>query len=200
MIVSDTYKAQNERLEKVEKVDTGSGLWESLQQEMERLRKEEIEAPQRALQAQAWLDAQIKAQDLEKLKSLLRSKLDILVTPTQNPEEIDGLWFGVRRHYFEHYDEGYETRVLWELMLYRPCTRCGTLRPALPFGDVQVMKATRKMKFWQRVRHLRTLVVIRKSNASEGLRRLARYLYEVENGCCRRPWADKCPQCGEAKK
>ena len=197
MAWSNLFRTEDEPLDGIE---SGSGLWDTLQQEMERLRREEIEAPQRALQAQAWLDAQIKAQDLEKLKSLLRSKLDILVTPTQNPEEIDGLWFGVRRHYVEHYDEGYETRVLWELMLYRPCTRCGTLRPALAFGDVHVMKAIKKMKFWQRVRNLRTLLVIRNSNASDGVRRLARYLYEVENGRCRRPWADKCAQCGDSKR
>ena len=186
--------------EKIVENEEGTGLWDTLQQEMERLRKEEIEAPERARQAQVWLDAQIKQQDLEKLKSLLRTRLDILVTPTQNPEEIDGLWFGVRRHYYEHFDEGYETRILWQLVLYRPCTRCGTLRPALAFGDIHAMKVFKKPGLWQRVRNLRNLLVMREVSAPDGVRKLARYLYEVEKGRCRRPWVDRCEQCGEPKR
>lgn len=197
MFRADFFKAENQ---KTEDAEAGSGLWDSLQQEMDRLRKEELEAPERARQAQAWLDVQMKQQDLEQLKSLLRSKLDILVTPTQNPEEIDGLWFGVCRHYYEMFDEGYETRVLWQLMLYRPCIKCGTLRPALAFGDVHAMKAMKKMSLWQKLRNFRTLLVVRNPSARDGVRRLARYLYEIENGKCRHPWAEKCPNCGAAKR
>ncbi|HLK60464.1 MAG TPA: hypothetical protein VKU00_28135 [Chthonomonadaceae bacterium] len=197
MAWSNFFKAEHD---KADDSESETGLWETLQQEMERLRKEEIEAPQRALQAQAWLETQIKQQDLDKLKSLLRSKLDILVTPTKNPEEIDGLWFGVRRHYYEHFDGGYETRILWQLVLYRPCSRCGALRPALAFGDLTAMKMQKKLTLWQRLRNLRSQLVLRNAGTPEGVRKLARYLYDVERGRCRHPWADKCPNCSDPKK
>ena len=125
-----------------------AGLWNTLQHEIDTIRHEEANASSRASQAQVWLEKQIRTQDCEKLQTLLKVKLGVVVRPMQTPEEVDGLWFGVERHYEEHFDEDtYETQLRWELYLYRHCDQCGGLRPALALGDHGNISAPKKIRF-----------------------------------------------------
>lgn len=149
----------------------------------ERQRRTHSHEPQ--IRASGETDAQAKTQDCQALATLLGWKLDTKIEHlTENPANIDGYWFGVRRYLGPPTETGGDNEILWKLYLFRPCTHCKFLIYTLELGDyTEVKEAVTKMMTGER------------PHVPKATERLAAYLNEVGTGKFDPHMPRFCPAC-----